>query len=152
MTKELSIENIKKELIDKISNNSDILEAFRKHEYSKDEGKCLREYGDSFIKDNYIFDHHVSDLAEYISVEVDENEYPIYGNSKKEIRKSYNVSILVTLTDTSELDRVSVLLGDMATELYPDRYNYRNYSYIVKNRGFCGEFTQQERTIVFTIE
>ena len=27
MTKELSIENIKKELIDKISNNSDILEA-----------------------------------------------------------------------------------------------------------------------------
>lgn len=29
MTKELSIENIKKELIDKISNNSDILEVFR---------------------------------------------------------------------------------------------------------------------------
>jgi hypothetical protein len=35
MTKELSIENIKKELIDKISNNSDILEVFRKREYSK---------------------------------------------------------------------------------------------------------------------
>ena len=92
----------------------------------KDEGKCLREYGDSFIKDNYIFDHYVLDLADYISVEVAENEYPIYGNSKKEIRKSYNVSILVTLTDTSELDRISVLLGDMATELYPDRYNYGN--------------------------
>ena len=97
MTKELSIENIKKELIDKISNNSDILEVFRKREYSKDEGKCLREYGDSFIKDNYIFDHYVLDLADYISVEVAENEYPIYGNSKKEIRKSYNVSILVSL-------------------------------------------------------
>ena len=78
--------------------------------------------------------------------------HPIYGNSKKEIRKSYRVSILVTLTDTSELDRISVLLGDMATELYPDRYNYRNYSYIVKNRGFCGEFTQPERAIMFTIE
>lgn len=51
MTKELSIENIKKELIDKISNNEEVLEIFRKHEYSKDEGKCLREYGDSFIKD-----------------------------------------------------------------------------------------------------
>ena len=127
-------------------------EVFRKREYSKDEGKCLREYGDSFIKDNYIFDNYVLDLADYISVEVAENEYPIYGNSKKEIRKSYNVSILVTLTDTSELDKISVLLGDMATELYPDRYNYRNYSYIVKNRGFCGEFTQPERAIVFTIE
>lgn len=55
MTKELSIENIKKEPIDKISNNSDILEVFRKREYSKNEGKYLREYGDSFIKDNYIF-------------------------------------------------------------------------------------------------
>ena len=152
MTKELSIENIKKELISKISNNSEILEVFRKREYSKDEGKCLREYGDSFIKDNYIFDHYVLDFADYISVEVAENEYPIYGNSKKEIRKSYNVSILVTLTDTSELDRISVLLGDMATELYPDRYNYRNYSYIVKNRGFCREFTQPERAIQFTIE
>lgn len=81
MTKELSIENIKKELIDKISNNSDILGVFRKHEYSKDEGKILREYGDSFIKDNYIFNHHVLDLADYISVEVNENEYSIYGNS-----------------------------------------------------------------------
>lgn len=55
ITKELSIENIKKELINKISNNSDILGIFRKHEYSKNEGKYLREYGDSFIKDNYIF-------------------------------------------------------------------------------------------------
>lgn len=106
-------------------------EFFRKREYSKDEGKCLREYGDSFIKDNYIFDHYVSDIANYISVEVDENEYPIYGNSKKEIRKSYRVSILVTLTDTSELDTISIILGNIATELYPDRSNYRNtvYSY-----------------------
>lgn len=152
MTKELSIENIKKELIDKISNNSDILEYFRKREYSKDEGKCLREYGDSFIKDNYIFDHHVLDLADYISVEVDENEYLIYGNSKKEIRKSYNVSILVSLTDTSEVDRLSVLLGDMATELYPDRYNYGNHSHIIEKQSVYGKFTQPERGIMFTIE
>lgn len=115
MTKELSIEKIKKKLIDKISNNSDILEVFRKREYSKYKDKYIKEYGDSYIKDNYIFDHHVSDLADYISVEVDENEYSVYGNSKKEIRKSYKVSILVTLTDTSELDRVSVLLGDISS-------------------------------------
>lgn len=152
MTKELSIENIKKELIDKISNNTVILEIFRKHEYLKDEGKFLREYGDSFIKDNYIFDHYVSDLADYISIEVDENEYPIYGNSKKEIRKSYKVSILVTLTDTSELDRLSILLGDIATELYPDRYNYNNRSHTIKSQCAYGQFTHPERTISFTIE
>lgn len=152
MTKELSIENIKKELIDKISNNSDILEVFRKREYSKYKDKYIKEYGDSYIKDNYIFDHYVSDLADYISVEVDENEYTIYGNSKKEIRKSYKVSILVTLTDTSELDRVSVLLGDMATELYPDRYNYGNHSYIIKKQSVYGKFTQPERAIMFVIE
>ena len=148
MTKELSIENIKKKLIDKISNYSDILEIFRKHEYSKDGGKYLREYGDSFIKDNYIFNHHVSDLADYISVEVDEDEYLI----NEDIRKSYDVSIWVSLTDTSELDRLSVLLGDIATELYPDRCNYGNHSHIIKKRGACGEFTQPERTIVFVIE
>ncbi len=152
MTKELSIEKIKKELIDKILNNSDILGVFRKHEYSKDEGKILREYGDSFIKDNYIFNHHVLDLADYISVEVNENEYSIYGNSKKEIRKSYNVSILVSLTDTSELDRVFVLLGDIATELYPDRYNYGNHSHIIEKQSVYGKFTQPERAIMFTIE
>ena len=100
----------------------------------KDEGKCLREYGDSFIKDNYIFDHYVLDLADYISVEVAENEYPIYGNSKK------------------ELDRISVLLGDMATELYPDRYNYGNRSYIIEKQSVYGKFTQPERAIMYTIE
>ncbi len=152
MTKELSIENIKKELIDKISNNSDILEVFRKREYSKYKDKYIKEYGDSYIKDNYIFEHYVSDLADYVSVEVDENEYPIYGNNKKEIRKSYKVSILVTLTDTSELDRVSVLLGDMVTELYPDRYNYGNRSYIIEKQSVYGKFTQPERVITFTIE
>lgn len=152
MTKELSIENIKKELIDKISNNEEVLEIFRKHEYSKYKDKYIKEYGDSYIKDNYIFDHHVSDLADYISVEVDENEYSTYGNGKKEIRKSYNISIWVSLTNTSELDRVSVLLGDIATELYPDRYNYGNRSHIIEKQSVYGKFTQPERAIMFTIE
>lgn len=122
-------------------------EVFRKREYSKDEGKCLREYGDSFIKDNYIFDNYVLDLADYISVEVAENEYPIYGNSKKEIRKSYNVSILVTLTDTSELDKISVLLGDMATELYPDRYNYGNRSLLLKSKVYMESLHSQKEQL-----
>ena len=87
------------------------------------------------------------DLADYISVEVAENEYPIYGNSKKEIRKSYNVSILVTLTDTSELDKISVLLGDMATELYPDRYNYGNRSLLLKSKVYMESLHSQKEQL-----
>lgn len=39
MTKELSIENIKKELIDKISNNSDILEYFENYLHGEESHK-----------------------------------------------------------------------------------------------------------------
>lgn len=153
MLKELSIENIKKELIDKISNNEEVLEIFRKREYSKDEGKCLREYGDSFIKDNYIFNYHVpDDFDKYIFVEANEFEYPIYGNSKKEIRKSYSVDIMVEITDISELDKLSILLGDIATELYPNRYNYTNQSLFVTKKGCFGEYRCPKRIIKFTIE
>lgn len=59
---------------------------------------------------------------------------------------------MVTLTDTSELDRLSVLLGDIATELYPDRYNYNNRSHTIKSQCAYGQFTHPERTISFTIE
>ena len=45
MTKELSIEKIKKELIDKISNNSDILEYFENYLQGEESHKhCLKEY------------------------------------------------------------------------------------------------------------
>lgn len=44
MTKELSIENIKKELINKISNNSDILEYFENYLQDEESHKhCLKE-------------------------------------------------------------------------------------------------------------
>lgn len=152
MTKELSIENIKKELINKISNNEEVLEIFRKCEYSKDDGKCLKEYGDSFIKDNYIFNHHVSDLADFISVEVNEIEYPVYGNSKKCFKICYGVSIVMAFTNTIELDRTSILLGDIVTELYPERYNYSNRSYLTECQSVLGKFSQPERWISFSIE
>lgn len=54
------------------------------------------------------------------------------------------------------IDKISnnsdILLGDMATELYPDRYNYGNHSYIIEKQSVYGKFTQPERAIMFTIE
>lgn len=127
MTKELSIENIKKELIDKISNNSDILEYFEN--YLQSHKHCLKEYGMKYIKDNFIFanDMSVFGYDNFISVEVTENELLICGN----IEKCYNVNIIVTFEDCKDIDTISIILGNIATELYPDRSNYRNtvYSY-----------------------
>lgn len=76
MTKELSIENIKKELIDKISNNSDILEYFENYLHDEFHKNCLKEYGMKYIKDNFIFanDMSVFGYDNFISVEVTENE------------------------------------------------------------------------------
>lgn len=50
MTKELSIENIKKELIDKISNNEEVLEYFEEHYRENGANDILIRYGTKVIK------------------------------------------------------------------------------------------------------
>ena len=141
MTKELSIENIKKELIDKISNNSDILEYFENDLQSHKH--CLKEYGMKYIKDNFIFanDMSVFEYDNFISVEVTENELLICGN----IEKCYNVNIIVTFEDCKDIDTISIILGNIATELYPDRSNYKNTVYSYEGKK------QLIRVVQFTI-
>jgi len=90
MTKELSIEKIKKELIDNISNNSEILEYFENYLQGEEYHKhCLKEYGMKYIKDNFIFanDMSMSDNCNFISVEVNEEE----GTSLDGIKMYYRV-------------------------------------------------------------
>lgn len=141
MTKELSIENIKKELIDKISNNSDILEYFEN--YLQSHKHCLKEYGMKYIKDNFIFanDMSVFEYDNFISVVVTENELLICGN----IEKCYNVNIIVTFEDCKDIDTISIILGNIATELYPDRSNYKNTVYSYEGKK------QLIRVVQFTI-
>ena len=141
MTKELSIENIKKELIDKISNNSDILEYFEN--YLQSHKHCLKEYGMKYIKDNFIFanDMSVFEYDNFISVEVTENELLLCGN----IEKCYNVNIIVTFEDCKDIDTISIILGNIATELYPDRSNYKNTVYSYEGKK------QLIRVVQFTI-
>ena len=125
MTKELSIEKIKKELIDKISNNSDILEYFENYLHGEESHKhCLKEYGMKYIKDNFIFANDMSVLGydNFIAVEVNEEE----GTGLDGVIMYYRVNIIVTLEDYKDIDRISVLLGKIATELYPDRFSYKN--------------------------
>ena len=73
----------------------------------------------------FAHDMSMSGYDNFISIEVTENELLICGD----IEKCYNVNIMVTLEDYKDIDRISVLLGKIATELYPDRSNYRNNVY-----------------------
>lgn len=144
MTKELSIENIKKELIDKISNNSNILEYFENYLHDEESHKhCLKEYGMKYIKDNFIFDNDMSVLGydNFIAVEVNEEE----GTGLDGVKMYYRVNIIVTLEDYKDIDRISVLLGKIATELYPDRFSYKNTVYSYEGKK------QLIRVVQFTI-
>lgn len=144
MTKELSIENIKKELIDKISNNSNILEYFENYLHDEESHKhCLKEYGMKYIKDNFIFADDMSVLGydNFIAVEVNEKE----GTGLDGVKMYYRVNIIVTLEDYKDIDRISVLLGKIATELYPDRFSYKNTVYSYEGKK------QLIRVVQFTI-
>lgn len=153
MTKELSIENIKKELIDKISNNEEVLEIFENYCREHGASSSMREYGTKGIKDNFIFDHYVFDNhTDFISVEVDKTEYTAYGNNEKKLKARYAVSIMMSLTNTSELDRLSMLIEAIVTELYPNRCNYSNRGLTVDLTGYCGKYSHPLRTIVFALE
>ena len=144
MTKELSIEKIKKELIDNISNNSEILEYFENYLQGEEYHKhCLKEYGMKYIKDNFIFANDMSVLGydNFIAVEVNEKE----GTGLDGVKMYYRVNIIVTLEDYKDIDRISVLLGKIATELYPDRFSYKNTVYSYEGKK------QLIRVVQFTI-
>lgn len=153
MTKELSIENIKKALIDKISNNSEILEYFENCIRSSGQENYLKEYGTKAIKDNYIYDYDVScnGYKDFISVQVDEEECIYYGHNKKEVKTYYSVSIVTLLTNTNMLDSLSMLLGKIVAELYPDRDNYSNRAFNIESKSFSA-YKQPARMICFTIK
>ena len=144
MTKELSIKKIKKELIDNISNNSEILEYFENYLHDEEFHKhCLKEYGMKYIKDNFIFANDMSVLGydNFIAVEVNEKE----GTGLDGVKMYYRVNIIVTLEDYKDIDRISVLLGKIATELYPDRFSYKNTVYSYEGKK------QLIRVVQFTI-
>lgn len=144
MIKELSIENIKKELINKISNNSDILEYFENYLRGEEFHKhSLKEYGMKYIKDNFIFAHDmsISGCNNFISVEVTEDEMSICEKTEK----YYTITIMVNLEDKNAMGTISVILGNIATELYPDRSNYRNIVSSIEDR-------QLVRVVQFTLK
>lgn len=154
MTKELSIENIKKELIDKISNNEEVLEYFENHYHKNVANDILKQYGiKAIMKDIFIFAHDISasNMDMFISVEANEEEVYTLTTSGREAKTLYKVNIMVALENNYDLDKMSVLLGQIATELYPDRYDYKNSVYNIEHSYPYGS-KQLVRVVQFRVD
>ena len=143
MTKELSIENIKKDIIDKLLNDLDILNHFKK--YTKD------GYNIPISKflNQLIFDCDATNVGEdYISVEVAEHEInrPVIPDYKK-----YIVSIKMGLKKEYDICKMATTVTDIVNGLYPERTNYSNLPFKTKSIWNDCEYEKLHRVITFTI-
>lgn len=115
MEKELSIATIKKELMDELLNNMDILK-YVASRYIKDGMKI------SEIYNRVIFDHDSSSAGtEYITVEVAEHQTSIVHDGKK-----YVVHIKIGLAEEQYLDDVASIVSGIISKLYPNRKKFTN--------------------------
>lgn len=120
MTKELSIKSIKKEIIDKLMNNMDILNYFK--EYTESKGFTISE-----LYDNFIFDYDSSSVPDdYITVEVSE------FNSDRSINitnKKYSVVIKMGLQKEKYVCDMATKIVGIIDELYPDKKKFSNTTF-----------------------
>ena len=123
MTKELSIKDIKKAIIDKLKNNREILNYFKK--YWDRLGLSPNE-----IYSSLIYDYDKSNKgSDYITVEVAE-----YETSKTMVNdnKSYHVCIKMGLCDEEYLDDMASKVKDIIVELFPNRKKCSNVPFYTK--------------------
>lgn len=144
--KELSIETIKKELIDKFTNNMDILRYLEVERH--DDVKLLQ------VKDAFVYDYDNPNVTgDFITVDVAENIF-----SKANIRDSvkYVVSIKIGLGCAYNLDKIAAIIKEIVFKEYPYIKRYSNVPIYVKKYG-CDflnsyhEYNELNRMITFEI-
>lgn len=143
MVKELSIESIKKDIIDKLLNDLDILNHFKKY--------TERRYNVPISKflNLFIFDCDASNVGEdYISVEVAEYEMNRLINSDC---KRYIVSIKMSLKMESDICKMATTISNIVNGLYPERTDYSNLPFKTKIVYDNRECEKLHRVITFTI-
>lgn len=142
MKNELSIEIIKKELIDNMINSVDILKYL---EIEKYDGAKLNN-----VCDILIFAHDVPNCTgNYISIEESEHE-----RSQTGIRdiKKYVVSIKIGLDNKNNLDIMSSLVKDIVCKVYPYTKKIDNDPFYVKSQDcFGNDNITLNRLITFEI-
>lgn len=114
MTNELSIKGIKKEIIDKLMNNMDVLNYFKKYTA---EGFTI-----SKLYNNFIFDYDSSSVPEdYITVEVSEFDSKVNATDKK-----YQVVIKMGLEKEENICDMASKIVEIIEELYPGKKRFSN--------------------------
>ena len=144
-TKKLSIETIKKEIIDKLVSNYKVLEYLLQEIRENDEN-----YNITHICGDFIFDYDSgTNKGSYIAVEVAECERKIDD-------KKYVVSIKLGLRYKENLDKFASLVKDIVSELYPNRHELSDIPFYTKSyettyRGYEHEYNELNRLITFEI-
>lgn len=127
MTKELSIESIKKEIINKLMNNMEVLK-YLEADTKIAEGTRLEQF-----YNNYIFDYDLSYVSgDYITVEVSEYD------SHRAINigdMAYMVTIKMGLKKEENVCAMSIVITDIVNKLYPDRKKFSNVPFITVDNG-----------------
>lgn len=127
MNKELNIENIKKELMDKLLNNVHIINFFREH---------IERYTVPISKlyNNFIFDYASSRaVGDYIAVDVAEYDSPTATTTED---RRYVVTIKMGLKREENVCEMSKVITDIINSLYPDRKNFSNIPFVTVNNCF----------------
>ncbi len=144
--KELSIETIKKDLIDKFTNNMDIL---RYLEVERHNDVKLSQ-----VKDAFVYDYDNPNVTgNFITVDVAE-----YVSSKVNIRDStkYVVSIKIGLEHENNLDNMAAIIKKIVLNVYPYIKKYNNVPIYVKKYGYAysneREHNELNRMITFEIK
>lgn len=164
MTKELSIESIKKEIIDKLINNMDLLK-YLEADKKVSEGMKLND-----LYNSCIFDYDSScACGDYISVEVAEYDTPRAVNTTD---RTYRVNIKMGLKNEENICAMSKVITDIVNKLYPCRKRFSNMPFVtvdncvsVNNYGYTTNYpvfntislenkrnSQLNRIIAFEIE
>lgn len=142
MVKELSIESIKRDIVDKLLNDLDILNHFKK--YTKGYNITIPNFLNSLI-----FDYDTTEHAgDYISVEVAEYEINRLINSDC---KRYIVSIKMSLDRESDICKMATTISNIVNRLYPERTDYSNLPFKTKRVYDDREREKLHRVITFTI-
>ena len=144
--KELSIETIKKELIDKFVNNMDIL---RYLEVERHNDVKLSQ-----VQNTFIYDYDKPNATgNFITVDVAE-----YVSSRANIRDfvKYVVSIKIGLEQKSKLDSMAAIIKGIVLNVYPYIKKYNNVPIYVKKYGYAYsnecEHNELNRMITFEIK
>ena len=139
----LSVEEIKKDIVYKLSNNISIVSCFDVDKYIKE---CNTESLIDAIR-VYIFDNDIFDISHrkecYIAVEVEEHEVSLN-------KSYYHVMIKIKLDDIDKMSKVSSIIKNIITELYPNREKYSNVPFRPETQSY--EYDAYHRMITFDVK